>query len=200
MNEEPKRHIVLKFLDTTTVTLLTLFILCILSSPERHWFHAGFGLVVMYFWVYLIHRGIHALPKTGIFEYINTHYLFHHQPLKLIDRRVELMLETVTDMSMSLSLLALQWATGVWFVPTSVILFYAFTYTSTHIFNYSIIGSETHRNHHKNLDTNFGPDTLDHLFGSNYDDTMEDLMPIAINGVCSFAVVYALKQHFKWKD
>ena len=199
--EKPKkRPIILEFIDSTGVTILVLFIFSILLSfPERHWFHAGFGLGIMYFWVYIVHKSIHMVPTHGIFKYMNTHYLLHHQPQKLIDRRIELCIETITDLAMSFSLMFLQWLTGVWVVPISVIIFYAFTYTSVHIFNYSIIGSETHRNHHKDTNTNYGPDTLDHIFGTNYDDTFEDLMPISINAIGAFIAVYALKQHFNWK-
>lgn len=198
---EKKRHVLLEIFDSTGITISVIF-LCsvILASPERHWLSAGFGIGCMYFWVYLVHRGIHMLPKDGIYQYVNTHYIFHHQPQKLLDRRVELLLEMCTDLSMSFSVLAIQWLTGIWLVPISVILFYAFTYTSTHIINYSIIGSETHRNHHKNTDTNFGPDTLDHLFSTSYDDKYEDLTPISLNAIGAFVLTYALKQHFKWKN
>jgi len=100
---------------------------------------------------------------------------------------------------MSFSLLFLQWLSGLWIVPISVIVFYAVTYTSVHIINYSIIGSETHRNHHKDTTTNYGPDTLDHIFGTSYDDTYEDLMPISLNAVGAFVFVSCLKHHFNWK-
>ena len=100
---------------------------------------------------------------------------------------------------MSFSVLGVQWLTGIWIVPVSVILFYACVYTSAHIVNYSMIGSQTHRNHHKDLTTNYGPDTLDHFFGTNYDDTFEDLTPISLNAIGSFVVVYGLKQCLDWK-
>ena len=103
---EKKRHLLLEVLDSTGITISVIF-LCsvILASPEYNWLSAGFGIGFMYFWVYLVHRGIHTLPKDGIFQYLNTHYMFHHQPQKLLDRRLELMLEMVTDLSMSFSVL-----------------------------------------------------------------------------------------------
>jgi hypothetical protein len=198
--ENRSRHTILNVIDSTAITISVIFVCSvILASPERHWLHAGIGIGIMYFWVYFVHRAIHGLPKDGIFQYINTHYIFHHQHNKLLDRRVELVLETLTDLGMSISLFVIQWLTGIWLVPISVILFYALTYTSTHIINYSIVGSETHRNHHKDSDTNYGPDTLDHLFGTSYDDKYEDLTPIALNAIGAFIVVYALKQQFNWK-
>lgn len=101
---------------------------------------------------------------------------------------------------MSFTVLVLQWLTGIWVVPISVILLYAFTYTSTHIINYSIFGSDIHRKHHQNMNTNYGPDTLDHMFGTSNDGKFEDLTPISLNAIGSFVIVYLLKEHFHWKN
>jgi len=172
----------------------------LLAWPDRGIIQILFGLGFAHWWVYFIHRGLHDLPREGVFSTLNTHWMFHHQQTKLIDRRLELVLETFTDLGMNLSLGLLQWATGIWFVPFSVMLFFALTYTSTHIINYSIIGSDTHRAHHKNLDTNFGPDPMDHLFGTNDDTTHENLLPMSLNALGAFIVVYMLKQHYGWVD
>ena len=168
------------------------------SNPEHSLWHVIFGLSFMYFWVYFFHRALHYLPTEGPFRYLNTHWVFHHQPLKILDRRVELALEAANDLGMSLSVLWLQHMTGVRIVPTSVVLFYALWYTSVHIVNYSIIGSPVHRDHHKNVGTNFGPDVLDQLFGTNHEPYKEDLIPLAPNMVISFGVVTLLKQCFNW--
>ena len=93
----------------------------------------------------------------------------------------------------ALSILALQYITGIWIVPVWIVVFYAIVWTSTHIINYSIVGSETHRNHHRHVHTNFGPDTMDHLFGTNYDDTMEDIAPVALNAIIAFPITLGLK-------
>jgi len=172
----------------------------LLVAPDRSMLSAVFGLAFMYFWVYFFHRALHFLPTEGPLKYINTHWIFHHQPLKILDRRVELLLETVNDLVMSLIVLWLQGMTGIWIIPTSVILFYAIWYTSVHIVNYSIIGSPVHRNHHKNVGTNFGPDVLDHLFGTNHEPEKEDIIYLAPNLVIAFGIVFLLKQCIKWKD
>ena len=195
------RESVIKFIQATTLTSFTLLLFCmILSFPERQWYEAFIGLLIMYVWVYFVHRSLHELPLDSFLQSLNTHYLFHHQPNKVLDRKIELAIEMVNDFFMSFSVLILQWITGIWIVPISVILFYAFTYTSTHIINYSIIGSEIHRNHHRNMHTNFGPDTLDHMFGTSYDGTFEDLNPIALNAIGAFVLVYILKEHIQWKN
>ena len=172
----------------------------VLTTPDRSISATIFGLSFMYFWVYFFHRALHYLPTEGPLRYLNTHWIFHHQPLKILDRRVELALEMINDLAMSLSVLWLQGMTNIWIVPTSVILFYAIWYTSVHIVNYSIIGSQVHRDHHKNVGTNFGPDVLDQLFGTNHESTKEDLIPLAPNMVIAFGIVFLLKQCINWVD
>ena len=113
---------------------------------------------------------------------------------------MELGLEMINDLAMSLTVLRLQGMLGIWIIPTSVILFYALWYTSVHIVNYSIIGSPVHKDHHKNVGTNFGPDVLDHMFGTNHEPVKEDLIPLAPNMVIAFGAVMFLKQCIKWVD
>jgi len=172
----------------------------ILASPERSMVSAIFGICFMYCWVYFFHRALHFLPTEGPLRYLNTHWIFHHQPLKILDRRVELALEAFNDLAMSLSVLAFQIITGLPTIPTSVILFYAIWYTSVHIVNYSIIGSPVHRNHHRNVGTNFGPDILDHIFGTNHEASKEDFIDMVPNMVIAFGIVLLLKQYFQWVD
>jgi len=170
----------------------------LLASPEAGIVETILGLSIMYFWVYFVHRALHFLPTEGPLKYINTHWIFHHQPLKLLPRSIELFLETINDMVMSLSVLAIQYITGIWIVPPSIILFYGIWYTSVHIVNYSIIGSQVHRDHHKNVGTNFGPDVIDQMFGTNHEPMKEDLIPLAPNMVIAFGIVFALKQCIHW--
>jgi len=172
----------------------------LLAGPEAGPVKAILGISIMYFWVYFIHRALHFLPTEGPFRYLNTHWIFHHQPLKLLPRWLELCLETVNDLWMGLSVLALQYLTGIWIVPISIILFYAIWYTSVHIVNYSIVGSPVHRDHHKNVGTNFGPDVIDHFFGTNHLPEKEDLIPLCPNMVFAFVSVFFLKQCFNGID
>jgi len=183
----------------TTILTAAAFV-TLLVMPERSMPVAVFGLAIMYFWVYMFHRCLHFLPTEGPFRYINTHWIFHHQPLKILDRRVELLLESFNDFGMAISVLLLQWFTGVWIVPTSIILFYGIWYTSVHIINYSVIGSPIHKDHHKNVGTNFGPDVLDHFFGTNHTSEKEDLINMMPNAVVALAAVWILKQSFHWVD
>jgi len=190
---------VLTVVRTSLLTMLVLMAFAVLVTERSPWV-AAFGLLIAYGWVYFVHRGIHLLPTSGPISYLNPHVLFHHQHDKEIDRRLELLMETVNDLAMNLSLLVVQGLLGVSIVPTSVIVFHAITYTSVHIFNYSVVGSPTHRNHHRHMYTNYGPDTLDHLFGTSTDGTWEDLTPVTLNACFAVIATLGLKYVIDWKD
>jgi len=171
-----------------------------LAYPDRNLIQITIGVIFVQFWIYFVHRTGHYMPTDGILGMLNTHWQFHHQHHKLLDRRVELAIEMFTDLGMNFTLLLIQWYTGVWFVPFSLILYNALIYTSVHIINYSIIGSDIHRKHHRNHNTNFGPDTMDHIFSSSEDGDYEDMNPIIINAVAALGLVYFLKKYYCWID
>lgn len=172
----------------------------LLAYPDRNLIQITNGVMFVQFWIYFVHRLGHSYPKDGILGMLNTHWQFHHQHNKLLDRRVELIIEMFTDLAMNFTLLLIQWLTGVWFVPFSLILYNAVIYTSVHIINYSIIGSDTHKKHHLNHDTNYGPDTMDHIFSSSEDGDYEDMKPIIINTCVALGLVYFLKKYYDWID
>jgi len=180
-----------------TIVIAGAFVV-LLASPETGFVNAIFGLTIMYFWVYFVHRALHFLPREGPYRFINTHWIFHHETTKVLPRWLELVIETFNDLSMGLSFLLIQNLTGLKLVPPSIILFYTIWYTSVHIVNYSIIGSETHKDHHLNVDTNYGPDVIDQLFGTNHRPEKEDILNLVPNTLFSFAAVYLLKQRFNW--
>jgi sterol desaturase/sphingolipid hydroxylase (fatty acid hydroxylase superfamily) len=174
----------------------------LISQPERVWWSAIGGIFFMHIWVYWIHRGLHLLPRNGIIGLLNTHIRFHHAgaDVKPLPRWLELCVETVTDLGMNLSLLALQYAAGLHIVPTSCIVFFAVAYTSVHLINYSLVGSDSHRLHHSSMERNFGPEPMDHWCGTNYDSTAEDLSPMALNAIFAYYVTRLLKTQIGWVD
>jgi sterol desaturase/sphingolipid hydroxylase (fatty acid hydroxylase superfamily) len=161
-----------------------------LAYPERGLINATFGIVFMYFWVYFVHRSLHLLPNWA-----TTHMSFHHAAAdaKPLPRWLELVFETATDAGMNLALLVVQWVAGYQLVHPLIVVFFTLTYMSAHIINYSICGSETHRIHHTELNKNFGPDTVDHIVGTNFDESFEDMTPIMFNAACSFVIIGYIK-------
>jgi hypothetical protein len=192
---------IILFIKRQTPAVLLIWLAAILIVyPDRDIFQIIFGVFFVQFWSYFVHRLGHEMPTDGIIGMFNTHWHFHHQPTKILPRGVELFIEGLTDVFLNFTLLIIQLVTGVMFVPFSIILLNAIIYTSIHIVNYSIIGSPTHKKHHLNHNTNFGPDTWDHIFSSSEDGEIEDLTHICFNTVVAFVVVLALKRHFGWID
>ena len=169
-----------------------------LCSPETPWYQVTFGIMFAHIWVYWVHRGMHFVTSDTLFGFLNTHLRFHHQFDKPISRELELFFEVIFDLLMNFSLLFMQWLLGYYIIPVPVILLFCIAYTSIHLINYSIIGSEVHRRHHLTFDKNFGPDVSDHLFGTNYNDEVEDISYFSINALWTTLVLYPLKEYLWW--
>lgn len=172
----------------------------VLCSPECDGLRAVLGMSFMFVWVYLVHRFLHLLPRTGPLRYLNWHWIFHHEPLPGISRGVSLGIEAINDLGVNLSVLLIQLFTGWYAVPFSVVLLHTIWYTSVHIVNYSLIGSPVHKHHHTQDDVNFGPDVMDHIYGTNQSTHHEDLLPMCVNLMVAFLIVYALKKTVHWVD
>ena len=183
-------------------TLVIILASMIITDNEASRLQAVIGIMLMHAWVYWTHRGLHMLPRDGIIGMLNTHMRFHHAPApaKPLPRWLELLFETVTDLGMNLSLLGIQWSIGYYPVPISCIVLFSIAYTTVHLVNYSIVGSVEHKRHHVLLDKNYGPDTMDHLCGTNYDDSAEDWDLLAVNALVAFYITRSLKSQIGWKD
>jgi hypothetical protein len=137
----------------------------------------------IWLWIYGIHRLYHNIPSTGIFYYLNTHIAFHHAEHKTIPPWLDLTIETIQNMVWFAILYFLQEVSGVHLVPSRIILLSMLVYVSVHIVNYSMIGSDKHTKQHENPHINYGPDFLDHMFGTNSDDSFEDMIGFVPNTI-----------------
>jgi hypothetical protein len=141
------------------------------------------GTLFIWIWVYFIHRLHHNIPSTGIFYYLNPHISFHHAEVKTIPKWLDLTIETLQNIMWFVPLYLLQEFTDIHIVPTNIILLSMLVYVSVHIVNYSMLGSDKHARQHKNPHSNYGPDFLDHMFGTNSDDTFEDMIGFIPNTI-----------------
>ena len=161
-----------------------------LEYPNTPFLQLTCGNMFVWFWIYFIHRWFHTLPSTGIFYYINWHMAFHHAKDKPLTRPIELIVEFLQNVVWVFYLYFLQELTGIHIVPTKIIVLGAFLLASVHIITYSIFGSEKHAMQHLHPDFNFGPDYLDHLFGTNYDKAFEDMTHYIPNTLIITALIY----------
>jgi len=149
---------------------------------------------ITYLFYYSFHRFVlHVLD-------INPHVYVHHFKYFQIPRSVELCIDFVFEViSFGGIPLAIQNLTGLWLVSPSVIILVVLTLSLSHLFNYSILGSEIHKAHHLDMTKNFGPDFLDQLFGTNaaeYEDSFQHIPYL----VQACIITHFAKAYFQWKD
>ena len=145
------------------------------------------ALVTLFY--YFFHRFMfHNIP-------LNPHLTVHHEKQFNISRYLEL---TIDFTSETLILGAILLSVQV-FTPSVVILLLLF-FGITHLFIYSILGSATHKKHHEDPTKNFGPDFLDHLFGTNAGPEYEDILQNIPCLVQACIITHFAKGYFQWKD
>jgi len=160
------------------------------------------GVVCMPMWLYWSHRALHLIP-LGSWSLLPVFHIWGHHgnPKPIQDRTLELIAETVWEVFFWIVLpIWIQRATGFHFMPVSIVLLGALMWISIHIVNYSIIGTETHSRHHRDVRINYGPDILDHMFGTNYDHTHEDTTYYVFNAMWSAIVVLYLKHYVQYAE
>jgi hypothetical protein len=146
------------------------------------------------FWVYFLHRACHLLPNISL----NYHLYSHHNKLLNLPRPLELVFEFLTNFSWFLILLVVKYIFDLQIISTTLVLFIGLWYSSVHVINLSLFSHIEHKVHHADYTVNFGPSHIDYLFGTlqvedNYTADSE-----VLNGMASFAIVYALRQWFQF--
>ena len=180
------------------IGVLPFYFCILLTYPEKlSIFTIPFELVSMYCHYYFFHRLLHIFPDFPL----NLHTQVHHIKLYEIDRSWELFIDFLFEMFCFCGLpLIIQHYIGYRIFSPSVVIMITLTMTFGHIINYSIFGSnEIHQTHHRNTNFHYGPDFMDHLFGTainDHEDGNMHIMPI-IMATC-FTLI--LKIIFKWKD
>jgi len=112
--------------------------------------------------------------------------------IKILPRWLELLVETLENLWWFIILYGIQELLDIHITPTSIIFLAAIIYTSTHLINYTIFTSDRHRAHHIHKNVNYGPDFLDHTFGTNSDEDFEDMSHMIPNIILSFLITYWL--------
>jgi len=180
------------YLPVSIVTAACTYFLEYTRTPDLHLIT---GSMFTWFWAYGIHRLHHSIPSTGIFYYLNPHMSIHHSHVKILPRWLELTVETLHNSVWFFLLYLLQEVTDLHLVPNSIILMAMLVYSTVHVINYTMFGSEKHKEQHRNPDVNYGPDFLDHVFGSNSTEEFEDMSHFIPNSILSaLAIRYMIDQ------
>jgi hypothetical protein len=173
----------------------------LLVYPDRTWNSSFTGLSLMTIAYNILHRFMHYLPTTGIIGWLNFHVTVHHNKRVLLPRWLELVIEFIFEFSITLCIPVFYAVlSGEWVIPFSIILFTSIFFAMNHVLFYSLLPSDFHEKHHRNTHVNFIPDYLDHLFGTNADETYEDMNQQIPLILISALITHFAKVYFQWKD
>ena len=169
----------------------------ILTYPERTLVSAFVGLFLMINGYYFFHRALHILPKSMF----NLHITIHHQKHHSLNRYVELFIDMIFEILIVCGVpLISQSLSNDWIIPYSIIWFVSLAFSLNHIFNYSFLFSKQHTAHHLSESTNFYPDFMDHIFGTNYDKEYEDMNQQIPSLIQACIITHFAKAYFQWKE
>ena len=140
-------------------------------------------VVSVYMWSYFSHRWAHSKWPWRLFHGI------HHTPL-LSHKWWAVCFETLINMGAGGAVLIgfNQMAEShmqcrLW--DTHILLYFTLLYTTSHMLNYHFLRIPTHRKHHGNTSTNFGPDLMDVIFdtksrGEEFENLVHNLPNILV--------------------
>jgi hypothetical protein len=190
-----KKKITNFFYNQFIVNFLAIVICVLLTYKKYSPIFSAVCMVILYYYSYFIHKLFHFIPECS-----SIHLYFHHNNEKnIIINNLNLFIELLTNIGFFAIFYYIQKFFGNIF-PVIIIFYYGFIYTSVHIINYSIFhSSKAHLMHHKTSNNdiavgektcNYGPDLVDHIFQTNYDDNFENYDHIIPNILISFLVTY----------
>jgi len=169
-----------------TSILITCIIIGILNNNIKKAIFTG---TILYLWAYLIHVIAHNISPFTFF------HGFHHDK-KINQTWWAETIETVVNIlgsggiSLAIMGMIIDKKLGYNFFDSHVLLFTTFLYTSFHMLNYHILKVPTHINHHKDPNTNFGPDIMDILFGTKMEgDQFENMNHGILNVLIILSII-----------
>ena len=166
--------------------LLTTIVIGVINNDIKRAIFTG---TVLYLWAYIIHVLAHNISPFSFF------HSFHHDDkinnswwAELIETGVNLI--GSGGISLAIISMIIDKKFGYNLLDSHVLLFTTFLYTTFHMINYHVLKVPTHINHHKDPNTNFGPDIMDILFGTKLDgDQFEDMNHGILNVVVILSII-----------
>jgi hypothetical protein len=151
-----------------------------------------FTITFMVIFSYLSHMVGHKLYPINIFHKVHHNDDINHT---FFGRTLEWIVNFLQIGGLLLIPLnrLLENKTGVKLFNEYIIVFYSLVYTTHHMINYHVLEVDTHIRHHKNVNTNYGPDYMDVLLGTKqHNSTFEDMRESILNTLLSAMVVIIL--------
>jgi hypothetical protein len=170
------------------------FIFGVLLARDKSPLITLLSVMIIAFYVYLIHVLFHNIPKS-----LNPHLLFHHDNhserhdswYEYINIWINFIVETIINIMFFVTFYFFKESLGLKFIENIIIFYFGLVYTSTHMINYSLFHTGgAHRLHHttKNKTCNYGPDIIDKIMNTSCTNNYEDLNHIIPNCVVSYFI------------
>lgn len=150
------------------------------------------NMFVLQLYIYGAHRLSHL--ELQVVKWFDLHQRCHHA---LCDRSLWVDLATEVLGPLLLTILyvivpVVYFGLSRW-LPPVVALLSILSYTSYHFVNYTVLKSSSiHRDHHFSRNCNFGPDWLDHAFGTSCTGEVENTNVVGINILVIALVLWLL--------
>jgi hypothetical protein len=144
-------------------------------------FYSIFLIFGLGFYYYFTHILLHMIP-----EKYNPHLLLHHN--KESEKNILHIIKSIFfDICCFFILYYFQILINYELFPPILILYYGIIFITVNNINYSIFHLGNY-SHHLNKTTNFGPDSVDHLLGTNSNETFEHMYHYILNIIFAFLV------------
>jgi len=150
-------------------------------------------LFFMFGWSYFSHIVSHQPWGKKIFMNYHPNHHNHEISKKIIWRLVEYIYMDFVIFGGSILIplnIIIEKMGGLRFFNYYIILYWALIYASHHAFNWhSTEKLNSHFHHHQDMNTNYGPEFMDILFGTKMDeDLIEDMNSLVINNCVVMAL------------
>ena len=183
----------LHYFKLIILACITILLGSLLGSPEYTYINSLLQSIAIYLWSYIGHIVYH---KLNIIDKFNFHKIIHHDTSNKYSRTINLVIESLCNIWLFF-LLLIPNLFNINIFSKKIVIYSALWYTTTHIFNYSMLKNNYHIQHHITPEFNYSPEILDMLFDTKYDANFNDdfslvkeLLPVIIGFII---VLYASK-------
>lgn len=176
------------------IPIFTTFIVALILGYQKYSpIVISVSILILYCYSYFIHRLFHILPDYNI------HIRFHHNVDKNQNKFIKAvywLIELFLNIMFFVIFYFIQKFLRIDFVPKIMIFYYGFIYVTVHVINYSLFhASNKHIIHHTSCNDklkvyNYGPDLVDHIFGTSSSTDFENYNHLMPNILMSFLITY----------
>ena len=187
-------HNAFLFFKVNLIYNLSILIACIIiGSINKNIYRAIITGVVLYYCAYIIHIIAHKVyPMTWFHGFHHDHTINTTWYAEIIETLVNIF--GSGGLTLAIFNIIFEKYMGYKILDNDVLIFTTFLYTSFHMVNYHILKVPTHIKHHENVDTNYGPDIMDIIFGTKQDgDYIENMNHGIYNTITILCIILITK-------